>query len=299
MDEMDAALCPPHMTADERENFLETVVDVTALPGMFRSNKNSETTMDTDTATSIVATALGKRVSMTDVMWRSPAKNALSKVKTQAHLYEVITGIERSGRIAFQQMEGRMRAIMYRCNFDRTSISLYLQAGLLPRMIRASHDRYIALLYKARQKVIEHGSWDDSLGYEMVLHHARETQNIRQYSVDWRNFVIQTYVYLRDAEKKSYVDETMYKSLFKRQPFNPSAATPSNNKARDGSGTCSHCRCPVGVAHQGGKTTCAFAGLSYAKAREAGQKFMSALEASPNMDKPKKVKELIEAAGGK
>lgn len=191
-----------------------------------------------------------------------------------------------------------MRAIMYRCNFDRTSISLYLQAGLLPRIIQASHDRYIALLYKARQKVIEHGSWDDSLGYEMILHHARETQNIRQYSVDWRNFVIQTYVYLRDAERKSYVDETMYESLFKRHSVTPSAGTPSNNK-RDGASTCSHCRCPVGTAHPGGKGTCVFGALSYLKAREAGQKFVQALEASPNMDKAKKVKELIDAAGAK
>lgn len=159
IDEMDIAMCPPHMTVDERENFLDTVVDVTALPGMFRSSDGGDLSLDTDTATSIVATALGKKVSKTDVMWRAPGKNALSKIKSQEHLEEMIIGIERAGSIAFQQQEGRMRAVMYRCNYDRMSITLYLQAGLLPRMMRASHGRYLALLDKARQKAISHGCW--------------------------------------------------------------------------------------------------------------------------------------------
>lgn len=42
VDEMDIALCPPHMTTIERESFLETVVDVTALPGMFRQNEGGK-----------------------------------------------------------------------------------------------------------------------------------------------------------------------------------------------------------------------------------------------------------------
>lgn len=303
IDEMDIALCPPHMTSDERENFLETVVDVTALPGMFRSTEGGDVSMDTDTATSIVATALGKRAAKTDVMWQVPARNALSKVKTQEQLYNIISGIERSGRIAFKQQEGRMRAIMYKCNYDKNSITLYLQAGLLPRMMRASHAGYIALLYKARQKVLEHGSWEDSLGYEMIMHHASETMNLRHYSVDWRSFVIQTYIYLRDTEKKSYVDETMYETLFKRIRLN-SGVDSSTNKSRDrvpGNDTasiCSHCRCPIGKAHPGGKASCVFATLPYAKAKDAGRQLLSAMEENPRLNKANKIKELVEEFGG-
>lgn len=255
--------------------------------------------MDTDTATSIVATALGKKVSMTDVMWRSPTKNALSKVKTREQLYDIISGIERSARIAFQQQDGRMRAIMYKCNYDQVSIQLYLQAGLLPRMMRASHDRYIALLYKARQKVLEHGRWDNSLGYEMITHHARETLNLRTYSVDWRNFIIQTYIYLRDAERKSYVDETMYESLFKRRLSSSNEAPPAarsrdRTPAPDAPSVCSYCRCPIGKAHAGGKASCVFASLTPEKAKEAGRQFLQALEESPKLDKAKKIKELVD-----
>lgn len=307
VDEMDVALCPPHMTEDERENFLEAVVDVTALPGMFRSSESSDVMMDTDTATSIVATALGKKVSISDVMWRTPSKNAISKVKTQAQLYELISGVEKAGKIAFQQQEGRMRAIMYRCNYDRSDIQLYLQAGLLPRMMRASYDRYIQLLYKARQKVIDHGGWENGLGYEMIVHHGRETMNIRQYSVDWRNFVIQTYIYLRDAETKSYVDGTMYEGLFKREPSTQSSNNPSssNSKTRErsspeagGAPLCSHCKCALGEAHPGGKAKCVFAELDMRKAKEAGRKFLSALKESPKLDRSKKIKELLEEFGG-
>lgn len=304
VDEMDILLCPPHMVASERENFLDTVLDITALPGMFRSGDGSnETTLDTDTATSIVATALGKRASVTDVMWRSPSKNAMSKVKSKELLYDVITGVEKAGRIAFQQQEGRMRAIMYRCNYDRTSIQLYLQAGLLPRIMRATYDRYIALLYKARQKVIENdGTWESGLGNEMILYHSRETMNLRQYSVDWRGFVLQTYVYLRDSEKKSYVDETMYEGLFKRPsvPSSTSQSTKSRDRSADvdSPSVCSHCKCAIGEAHNGGKANCAFTSLDARKAREAGKQFLVAFRDNPRLDKAKKIRELLDEAAG-
>lgn len=107
-----------------------------------------------------------------------------------------------------------MRAIMYKCNYDRQSIALYLQAGLLPRMMRASYARYIGLLYKARQKVYDQGFYDQSLGAEMIKYHSEETMFIRLYAVDWRSFLIKTYVHLRDADNKSFIDGTMYEVLF-------------------------------------------------------------------------------------
>lgn len=114
---------------------------------MFRvDDSSSEMSMDTDTATAIVATALGKKASHSNAVWNSNTRNALSKVKTQQQLHDIIEGIEKAGKVAFEQQDGRMRALMYECNYDRTSIQLYLQAGLLPRMMRASYARYLAIL---------------------------------------------------------------------------------------------------------------------------------------------------------
>jgi hypothetical protein len=137
----------------------------------------------------------------------------------------------------------------------------------------------------------------------MITYHGRETMNIRQYSVDWRNFVIQTYVYLRDTDKKSYVDATMYESLFNRGTPSTSSSTPSS-KAKERSSSepdhpvCSHCKCPLGEVHAGGKAKCVFADLDARKAKEAGRKILLALKDSPKIDRAKKIKELLDELGG-
>jgi hypothetical protein len=299
IDVMDAALCPPFMTPEDRGKLLNTVVDITALPGMFRSNDLGDFSLDAEIATSIVATALGKEATKANAVWNTPARNSLSKIKSQAQLEDMIVGVEKSGKLAFQQQEGRMKAIMYKCNYDRSSIQLYLQAGLLPRMMRYSYQRYLSLLYKARQKVLDHGCWENSLGSEMIAHHASSTLYERYYASDWRTFMIKTYLYLRDADKNSYVDTTMYEGLYK---LVRNVAPPDNTKYKppipDGPNTCSHCRCPINEAHMGGKHNCFFKDLDGRAAKECGRLFMIALKASPKMDRGKKAKEIIEENGG-
>lgn len=277
IDEMDEALCPPHMAVGEREHFMDSVIDILALPGMFFSNNGvGEQIAGVDIATAIVATALGKKKSSSEVIFQTAGRNALSKIKTQAHPTETINGVERSMKIVFQQQEGRMRAVMYRCGYDQPSIQLYLQAGLLPRMVRASYARYIALLYKIRQKVIDHGGWTTSLVYQMVNYHAYETLTLRKFAVDWRDFLIKTYVFLRDAERKSFVDTTMYEPLFK--PLEEEAPPVAPARAKPETHICSHCKCKINEAHPGGKTFCCFQELNSHQAREAGKLLLLALK---------------------
>lgn len=136
----------------------------------------------------------------------------------------------------------------------------------------------------------------------MVNHRAKETLNLRIYSVDWRNFVIQSYVYLRDAERKSYVDETMYESLlFKLHQPPPEAPYGSQTRDRtpaaDLPKVCSYCNCPINKAHPGGHAACVFSTLDATKAKEAGKKLLAAIAANPRLDKVKKIKDLIEEMG--
>lgn len=67
---------------------------------MFKNDGN-DSLMDTDLMTSIVATALGK--SKNDGVWKTAAKNALSKIKTKEHqLFDMIKGVEKAHKITFE-----------------------------------------------------------------------------------------------------------------------------------------------------------------------------------------------------
>lgn len=132
----------------------------------------------------------------------------------------------------------------------------------------------------------------------MIAHHGSETLYYRYYANDWRDFVIKTYLYLRDSDKNSYVDTSMYEGLYKLVRNIAPADNRYKSPAPDGPNTCSHCRCPIGEAHMGGKHNCYFKDLEGRKAKECGRLFMIALKESPKMDRVKRAKEIVEEYGG-
>jgi hypothetical protein len=179
---MDAALCPLDMAAADRSNFLEMVVDVIALPGMWKyedcATEATSNSAATDLPTTVVVAALGHRMTATDVMCRSPANTI--KVKTQYQLHEYIASIKRAGRVTCTQQKGRMQSTIFLVNYPKDLIQAYLQAGLLLRIVHATYKRYESLLYKAWQKAFDHGHWEGGLGYEIVSHHAKELSLLQQ-----------------------------------------------------------------------------------------------------------------------
>jgi hypothetical protein len=93
----------------------------------------------------------------------------------------------------------------------------------------------------------------------MLSTHSRKLVQIRTYSTDWRDCLIQVYVYLRETQRKEFHDESMLRQLWHRPAASLVVATPADR--------CSHCH--HSRLHPGGKTQCPLLPLTAVKARLA------------------------------
>jgi len=86
----------------------------------------------------------------------------------------------------------------------------------------------------------------------MITYHAEKLGDIRTYSADWRDCLLEIYVHLRDAEKNKFFSESMTRTLWRQGPATaPSGRgsmeddNPSGTKRDPGEGEdgrCTHCR---------------------------------------------------------
>jgi hypothetical protein len=93
----------------------------------------------------------------------------------------------------------------------------------------------------------------------MLSTNSQKLVRIRTYSTDWRDCLIHVYVYLREAERKDFHDESMLRQLWYR-PAASLAAAPTAAR-------CSHCH--HSRLHPGGQNQCLLSPLSAVKARHA------------------------------
>jgi len=323
---MDEALCPPGLAYEDRECLFEQMIDVGALPGTYRrgdSDGDSGVSADMQMFATVAMRSWGGKGrgngNASNLTWASASKNALDKIKGLEDIERVISKVASIRERLFTGQEQRLARFLHRRRYLQEDIEAYLENGLLPLLVTRTFRSYSELLSMARLEAYQCTTgWNGSLAKAMVTHHAEKLGEIRAYAADWRDCLLETYVYLRDAEKNKFFAESMTRALWRQGPTQqwmkapPTDDEPEPRSASgpgEDDGRCAHCR--RRAVHEGtSKSKCplkSFTGtgarallksFSDAKAKQVIASAVQALEKDRDAD-PKTLIPIIRAAHGK
>jgi hypothetical protein len=259
-EEMHRALCPDGMTKEDRSSLYNNMLDIAALPGM---SKQSEGMASTDIAAlaQMLGSEQGVASHRTNIGWRNASKDTLRKIKNRVDLERVVKELNSVRNVAVRGQTNRLHALLESLHYSPDSVQLYLSSGLLPVLVTRSFEFFHRLLCTVRDEayqVISGTAWSNSLAAAMLSTHSEKLVMIRQYAMDWRDYLVQVYVYLRDAQLQDFRDASMIRQLWHRPAVSLAAAPPPD--------LCSHCH--RSRMHPVGRNHCLLLPLPAAKARQ-------------------------------
>ena len=265
--DIDKALAPAGLSTKDGSSIVEAALDVAASPGVFsatHSQLHDEVQGVTEAATTMLATLAGKRAQLHDTQWKTQRKNSLGSVKKASDLFTLLEAVEEASAPAFEQQDSRIRSFLYQRKFDEDAVTDYLEHGLLPTIIRRSHDYFVALLNRIRGLYHKNNdTWDEGPAKAMLDHHTKGLANVRAFSIDYRTLILKVHVHLREAASKKFFHTAMSEVLWTRMARleSPHDVQPPPSA---GDPKCSHCRSKEIHAHLGllpARNHCPFLGL--------------------------------------
>eukprot|EP00526_Cylindrotheca_closterium_P012945 CAMPEP_0113620178 /NCGR_PEP_ID=MMETSP0017_2-20120614/10272_1 /TAXON_ID=2856 /ORGANISM="Cylindrotheca closterium" /LENGTH=453 /DNA_ID=CAMNT_0000529817 /DNA_START=399 /DNA_END=1761 /DNA_ORIENTATION=+ /assembly_acc=CAM_ASM_000147 len=179
----------------------------------------------------------------------------------------------------------------------------YLNLGVTPFIVvRLTMDNYYDLLMRLRQYTLNcEGGWDQ---WKVHLeHHSKKLGLICQLSPSRTNCLLNTYIYLQDQEKSSFMSSGLQskinKAAIQEQQGRIRAideSTTGDRRRAETAGTqtkhsCSHCHSNL---HYGGKAKCLFKDVSGTKAPTQAKEAEKQLRTNPG----KCLNDIISALGG-
>ena len=294
VDRMDELLLPPNIEdSATRTEFYDLAMDVANLPGGYRTAED-----DDYGSTELLARAFGRTRSGVFRNWRKHSHNALARIKSQKELLQFVRDVEKAVDRHKAAQEQRMRTFLHASRIAPEVIGLYLRSGLLPRIINETYQFYKGLLETCRsaQWEMPGATWKEGYVDQMIQHHATELGQIRQTSADYRSHLLETYVYLRNANKEKYQDPTFTRALLYSVAKAHGGGYDDLERQTEASGgtlavsRCKHCRRKD--THQGtDKDDCPLKVLSARKAQAA----VANLNKNQAKAVAKKIKELLAA----
>ena len=311
----DGKLCPPGMSStQDRAEIVGAAADVAALPGGYfqgavslASEYGEDLVLETAAYEQVTAItqALLERAGgggAGDATFRRKQRNSLEVIKIEADLLDFSGKLCDAWANVKAAMDDRIRTIMLQRHYSTTMVDYYMRNGLLPRLLDISYNNFRELVFTAvtlwHEQETGGGDWKRSMACTVVSYHATKLLALRQNAASYRSFVLQTYVYLREARSTEYVNmSSMFKKAWTYMTQGPSVALPSSGGAiqREGPAVCAHCR-RAGTHPGTSRSDCYFQKLSATKARDAvrgmsatrvkmvGEKFLAKLREDPDMD---------------
>ena len=293
---MDDLLLPPHVEgAEARQDFYDLAMDVVNLPGGYR------TTDDDDFgSTELLARAFGRGRTATFRNWRKITNNALGRVKSLKELLQLVKDVEKAVVRHRAAQEHRMRSFLHACGLPGDMVGLYLRSGLLPRLLQETYVFYHGLLETCRsaQWEMPSATWKDGYVDQMIRHHALELGQIRMTAADYRMHLLETYVYLRNANKEKYQDPSFTRSLLysvAKLHSDPTTDPDRSDSTGQATNRCKHCRrkdthtgtekedCPL-KALSSRKAQAAVNNLNKNQAKSVAKRIKEQLESNPSGD---------------
>lgn len=219
---MEAALCPPGLDPAERSEFVERSLDVTALPGMYSVENYESVTSSEELAVSLLQQLdSSKRETLGhDGLWQTKRAHSLGYIKSTDDLQKVAKDVRKAWDNAWSAQKRRWSSYLFERRYSKLYIDEYLHYGLLPRIIFATYEYYTGLLVTARELLYSEGStvkWKGSRAEALIQYHGEKLRQGRSYAANYRDHILWSYVYLRDAaSKKDYRNEALLDPLWDR-----------------------------------------------------------------------------------
>jgi hypothetical protein len=286
---MDALALPANTTGkDTRERLYEAATDILALPGIYQKDVDYDDTT-TDLVTALATTMGSKRDNGLNLNYRSKKKNGLSQIVLRSDLFRLVDQVQETGELADQTQRSMFIKVMGDQGYSYDASLLYLQMGVLPRIIRDTYAMYLSLLTTVATKAIADagGGWQDGLAYSLVRYHRDKLAMFRLQSPDFRSLIYQNYTYLREAKKKKFYVEGISQQLWDRIP------EPSYQPVLDNGSKCPTCKraglhpgvtpCPLLPLSVTCRARC-LSGLKHRAAQRAVSRVKAAYDQDPSAE---------------
>ena len=300
---LEKKLCPPGMTRQDREDLSDLLMDVTHLPGRYNTDFDTSEEL-TDVLGEelrglgdaiISATRNCKNKSTSNVHWESERRTVLLKVNTEEHLVEMIERVHGAEKPAFKKQSVAIQRFMRCCRYSGTEVDEYLRGGLWLRIIEDTFKWYLELLEHIRRIATKHGTWT-GLAKEMVSHHSRKLADIRLYAVEYRVYLLEVYIYLREHRKEKFQNASIQEALWRT---NKKAITTNDDHQIGRNSGCAHCKSKA--FHEAmdvnlGRSNCPLKEVPQAKAKQIASECLSHFRKNPDIDKGAYVKDKVAAS---
>lgn len=281
---------------DSVTELYDQMMDIPTLPGAYVASDDDNAMLQLE-AMATVTGGGGRRRRTTFKQWRKGTLTALTRITSKQEIIDAYTQVEKAAAKARTAQESKLRNFLYRCRYPKDYIELYVTVGPLVRLIEASLQYYLKLLGVLRSSVWEYPgvTWKGSFAQLMVEHHAKELRLLRDTSVDYPTFLMDIYVYLRNANKDSYQDNSFTRNLLYKKLNEEDSSTPTSEdadatlskKTTSDKAPCPKCKrvgmcggtkdtCIFGAAFSASDAQSAVKGLSISKARKVAKTLQKA-----------------------
>jgi hypothetical protein len=261
-------LCPKGISKEVQRELMETAVDVVSLPGKL-SNTEANGGMDQLAATlGELSSFEARRAGFVarDTQWQAKNRNALDRIKTLEDLINGTEELSTQRDRVMSNMGSNMCEVLMKAGWTSSDSKMFVEAGLLPRIIRATMDQYFYLLLHLRHLSAGPVTNWTNIGRIHLLHHATQLRNIRTYAVRRSQVLLQVYTYLRDSSAAGFMSLKLFGKVTSQLRETVSgqksaSATTGDAKAH----LCAHCN--SSIVHEGGTEDCVLMKFKQRRAR--------------------------------
>jgi hypothetical protein len=265
---LDLALGPDDLPGKDMLGLYERMMDVTALPET-APGRTGDTDVESEgginEAVEISALALYSANGSNEgrpkraVLFQARRYNALVKIGNEQGLLNMADEVHGAYLRNEKAQMKQVQSFMFRRGYTTEAISWYVSYGALPRLIERTADHYkqllVVIVSAARQ--YRDRKWESSYANTMLAHHGKHLGYIREGSETYRDLILGSYIYLRDAASKKFQDESFNQVLWRRvdQSIPHDEETDTDlSLSKQPKPQCSHCR--HRILHTGGALNC-------------------------------------------
>ena len=250
------------------------------------------------------ATKSRKTKTQLNTQWGNERRTALLKVINEEQLLDMIDRISTGEKPAFKKQTYAIYGFMRRCRYEEGDIQDYLREGLWPRIIDNTFKWNMEFLEQVRRIATKHKTWG-GLAQAMIKYHGRKLADICNYAVDYRIYLLEVYVYLREGRKEKFqnpsIQESLWRSSLVVRSEMPEEHTEGSSTTGRNTG-CAHCKSKAlhEVMEVGlGQANCPLKEAPRNQARQMASELLSHFKKHPSCDKADHVKKKILATKDK
>ena len=227
---MDKVLAPTGLPkGKDMIQLYERAMDVSALlqvirgrmeDGTYNTGENEELRATMELSVLAVSQSALNGTSRRGVIFQADRFNPLEKVRNEKQLNKLYEGLDPAADDDMDAQEQHLSSFMFQRGYSSTAIRLYLDSGGLPQLIQRAlfHYRKLidAIVAAARTQESNGSLWEGSLAQMMVKHYGRKLAGIRERANYFRDVVLSTYIYLREANARSFQHDKFNKAIWQR-----------------------------------------------------------------------------------